>query len=72
MHMIERNFETKIRLVQLDRGKGFHFIFSILISISITHRKTCRCTTKQNGVMEARNKRVVERELAILMHLVLT
>lgn len=68
MHMVERNFDIEIRSVQSDGGKKFQFLSFTLHSIVINHRKTCLHTFEQNGVMETKNKRVVERGLAMLIH----
>lgn len=62
--MVERNFNTKIKVVQPNVGKEFVFLTK-LGALGLQNIVTCK--SQQNGVMESRNHRVVERGLALLV-----
>lgn len=65
--MIERKFYVKIKEVQTDGWGEFIFLSTKLHSFRFCHHVTCLYTSEQNGVIESRNKQVVEMGLAIFL-----
>lgn len=61
MQMVERNFVVKIKQIQYDRRKKFQFLSSMLGPVGIIQRKYCPHIAEKNGVVETRNRLVVER-----------
>ena len=64
--MAERQFQTKLKSVQTDRGGEFQNLSSFFITLGIIHRLFCPHTSKQNGFVERRHRHVVETGLTLL------
>ena len=68
--LVERQFERKVKAVQTDWGGEFKNITlsSFFTKIGIQHRFSCPYTHEQNGLVERRNRHVVETGLSLLAH----
>ncbi|KAJ0850106.1 putative RNA-directed DNA polymerase [Helianthus annuus] len=66
--MVERQFNTKLKNVQTDWGGEFCNLAPFFSSLGIIHRRSCPHTSEQNGIIERRNRHVVETGLALLAH----
>nr|GEX12494.1 hypothetical protein [Tanacetum cinerariifolium] len=64
--MVERQFTTKLKNVQTDRGGEFRNLASFFSSLGIIHRRSCPHTSERNGFVERRNRHVVETSLTLL------
>ncbi|KAD2393789.1 hypothetical protein E3N88_40766 [Mikania micrantha] len=64
--MAERQFKTKLKAVQTDGGGEFRKLTPHLSSMGIQHRFSCPHTSEQNGVVERRQRHVVETGLTLL------
>lgn len=65
--MVERKFETKIKVVQSDGGMKFHFLTKLGF-VGLQHKIIYPYTSFQNNVMEPRNHKVLKKGLAFLVH----
>ncbi|KAJ0727195.1 putative RNA-directed DNA polymerase [Helianthus annuus] len=68
LHMVERQFNTKLKSVQTDWGGEFRNLTPFFNSLGIIHRRSCPHTSEQNGIVERRHRHVVETGLALLAH----
>ncbi|KAJ0781359.1 putative RNA-directed DNA polymerase [Helianthus annuus] len=64
--MVERQFNTKLKSVQTDWGGEFRNLSPFFTSLGIIHRRSCPYTSAQNGIVERRNRHVVETGLTLL------
>lgn len=58
--MVERKFETKIKVVQSDGGMKFHFLTKLGF-VGLQHKIIYPYTSFQNNVMEPRNHKVLKK-----------
>lgn len=66
MAMIEIIFDHNIKSFQNDGGRVFNFLSSKLSQTSLIYCCTCPHTSKKNGVVGSRHRRVLERGLTFL------
>ena len=69
-HMIERRFETKIKVIRTDNTKDFlnHEFHDFCVKTGIIHETSCAYTPQQNGVAERRIEIIQERARALLIN----
>jgi histone deacetylase 1/2 len=65
---IERQFNTKIKVIQTDWGGEYRSLNHFLQTQGITHRVTCPYTHQQAGAIERRHRQIMEVGLALLAH----
>ncbi|GKD37953.1 retrovirus-related pol polyprotein from transposon TNT 1-94 [Tanacetum coccineum] len=58
--MVERQFTKKLKNVQTDWGGKFRNLASLFSSLGNIHWRSCPHTSEQNGLVEHRNRHVVE------------
>ncbi|KAK1424826.1 hypothetical protein QVD17_20164 [Tagetes erecta] len=66
--MVERQFNTKVKAVQMDWGGEFRSLSNFFSSLGVLHRLSCPHTSEQNGLVERRHRHVVETGLTLLSH----
>ncbi|GJU47053.1 putative RNA-directed DNA polymerase [Tanacetum coccineum] len=66
VQMVERQFTTKLKNVQIYWDGEFRNLASFLSSLGIIHRRSCPHTSEQNGYVECHNRHVVETGLTLL------
>jgi histone deacetylase 1/2 len=65
---VERQFDIKIKALQLDWGGEFHSLHKYLHSQGINHRITCPYTHQQAAAIERRHRQIIEVGLSLLAH----
>jgi hypothetical protein len=65
---VERFFTLKIKLVQTDWGGEYRTLSKFFENCGILHRVSCPHTHQQNGVVERKDRHIVETGLALLSH----
>lgn len=67
-NMVELQFQTKIKAIQMDWGGEFRSFPKVLQEFGIIHRVICPHTHHQNGVVERKHRHIVESGLTLLSH----
>lgn len=67
MNMVERNLFVKLKEIQTNGRGDVSFLITHLVHLELNHRVSCPYTFEQNGVIELRNRRVVEKRFALLI-----
>jgi hypothetical protein len=67
-HLVERWFDRKIIVVQLDWGGEYEKLNSFFCNIGISHQVSYPHTHQQNGAVEHKHRHIVEMGLALLTH----
>lgn len=63
---VERQFGCKIKSIQTDWGGEYRKLSTFFESIGIFHRLACPHTHEQNGMVERRNRHIVETGITLL------
>lgn len=66
--LVERQFNTTIKAIQMDWGREFRALTKIFQSKCINHSIICPHTHEQNGMVERRHRHIVDTGLSILAH----
>ncbi|KAA0041353.1 Beta-galactosidase [Cucumis melo var. makuwa] len=68
-HTIETQFNRKIAILQSDNGCEFqnHSLNEILSSKGIVHQSSCAYTSQQNGVVEQKNRHLLEVAYSLML-----
>ncbi|KAL5857492.1 hypothetical protein ACOSQ3_004950 [Xanthoceras sorbifolium] len=68
-HMVENQFQTKISILRSDNGTEFfnQHLSSFLTENDIQHQSTCRNTPQQNGIVERKNRHLLEVSRALML-----
>jgi len=66
--MAELQFGHPLKALQTDWGGEFRPFTSFLKDLGISHRLICPHTHHQNGVVERKNRHIVELGLTLLSH----
>ena len=64
--MIKTQFQCEIKSLQTDWGGEYRNVSQFLHQHGISHRLSCPHTPEQNGVVERRNRVIVEKGLTLL------
>lgn len=67
LDMIERTFFVKLKSILTNGGGKFQFLNTHLSALGLNHRVIFPSTLEKNVVVKSRNKRVVEKGLALLL-----
>lgn len=65
---VERQFNTKLKAIQIDWGGEYRHFKYTLRQLGIQHRVSCPHTHEQVGAVERRHRQVVEIGLSLLAH----
>ncbi|KAA0048527.1 transportin-3 isoform X1 [Cucumis melo var. makuwa] len=68
-HTIKTQFHTKIAILRSDNGREFqnHNLSKFLASKGIVHQTSCAYTPQQNGVVERKNRHLVEVARSLML-----
>ena len=64
--LIENQTGLKIKTIQTDNAKEFHYFKSFINESSIQHRFTCPHTHEQNGAIKRKHRHIVDMGLSML------
>ena len=69
-HEIANQFGTSIKILRMDNAKVYlsSKFQSFLTSQGILHQTSCAHTPQQDGVVERKNRHVVETTCTLLLH----
>ena len=69
--MVENQFQTKISILWSDNGIEFYndCLGDFLLEKGILHQSTCRDTPQQNGIVERKNRHLLEVGRALMFHM---
>ena len=67
---IRTQFNTSIRILRIDNAKEYFSMSfsSFMFSHGILHQSSCAYTPQQNGVIECKNRHLVETARTLLLH----
>ena len=67
---IRTQFNTSIRILRSDNAKEYYSMpfSSFMSSHGILHRSSCAYTPQQNGVVQRKNRHLVETVRTLLLH----
>ena len=70
--MVENQFQTKISILRSDNGIEFYndcLGDFFLIEKGILHQSTCKNTPQQNGIVERKNRYLIEVGRVLMFHM---